>query len=62
MPGDGPEAASPPILHRRPPAQPRRAAPEPTGPRGARRMHEDRHRADALLDLIATMVEDYGNW
>ncbi|MFD5797984.1 hypothetical protein ACFWIO_31560 [Streptomyces diastatochromogenes] len=27
-----------------------------------RNQQEDRHRADALLDLIATMVEDYGNW
>jgi hypothetical protein len=25
-----------------------------------RAQHEDRHRADALLDLIATYVEDYG--
>ncbi|WP_371618877.1 hypothetical protein [Streptomyces sp. NBC_00454] len=23
---------------------------------------EDRHRAEALLQLIATYVEDYGNW
>jgi hypothetical protein len=23
---------------------------------------EDRHRADALLMLITTLVEDYGNW
>ncbi|MDX3575196.1 hypothetical protein PV648_39090, partial [Streptomyces sp. ID05-47C] len=27
-----------------------------------REQHEDRHRADALLDLIATYVDDYGNW
>lgn len=27
-----------------------------------RNQKEDRHRADVLLDLIATMVEDYGNW
>lgn len=27
-----------------------------------RNQPEDRHRADALLDLIATMVDDYGNW
>ncbi|MEU9190558.1 hypothetical protein AB0D14_39820 [Streptomyces sp. NPDC048484] len=27
-----------------------------------RNQQEDRHRADALLDLIATMVDDYGNW
>ncbi|MEV1062962.1 hypothetical protein [Streptomyces sp. NPDC050263] len=27
-----------------------------------RNQQQDRHRADALLDLIATMVEDYGNW
>ncbi|MDX3799309.1 hypothetical protein [Streptomyces sp. AK04-3B] len=27
-----------------------------------RNQQEDRHRADALLGLIATMVEDYGNW
>ncbi|MER5279867.1 hypothetical protein ABT025_29590 [Streptomyces sp. NPDC002809] len=26
-----------------------------------RNQQEDRHRADALLELIATMVEDYGN-
>jgi hypothetical protein len=26
-----------------------------------RAQREDRHRADALLELIATMVEDYGN-
>ncbi|GAA2513113.1 hypothetical protein GCM10010276_71000 [Streptomyces longisporus] len=25
-----------------------------------RAQHEDRHRADTLLDLIATYVEDYG--
>ncbi|GHC93714.1 hypothetical protein GCM10010309_78380 [Streptomyces violaceochromogenes] len=27
-----------------------------------REQREDRHRADALLELIATYVEDYGNW
>ncbi|USQ83974.1 hypothetical protein NFX46_09300 [Streptomyces phaeoluteigriseus] len=27
-----------------------------------REQHEDRHRADALLELIATYVQDYGNW
>ncbi|MGW0700032.1 hypothetical protein ACWD0A_12035 [Streptomyces sp. NPDC002867] len=27
-----------------------------------RAQREDRHRADALLELIATYVEDYGNW
>lgn len=27
-----------------------------------RNQQEDRHRADALLALIATMVDDYGNW
>ncbi|WP_432119599.1 hypothetical protein [Streptomyces sp. bgisy032] len=27
-----------------------------------REQREDRHRADALLELIATCVEDYGNW
>lgn len=27
-----------------------------------RNQQEDRHRADALLELIATMVEDYRNW
>ncbi|MEF2529755.1 MULTISPECIES: hypothetical protein [Streptomyces] len=27
-----------------------------------REQHEDRHRADALLRLIATYVEDYGSW
>ncbi|MCC3652586.1 hypothetical protein LIX60_14130 [Streptomyces sp. S07_1.15] len=27
-----------------------------------RNQPEDRHRADALRDLIATMVDDYGNW
>ncbi|MFG3512070.1 hypothetical protein [Streptomyces bobili] len=27
-----------------------------------REQREDRHRADALLDLIATYVDDYGNW
>lgn len=27
-----------------------------------RTQREDRHRADALLALIATYVEDYGNW
>ncbi|MEU8652301.1 hypothetical protein [Streptomyces sp. NPDC048737] len=27
-----------------------------------RDQREDRHRADALLELIATYVEDYGNW
>ncbi|WP_328301229.1 hypothetical protein OG389_28170 [Streptomyces sp. NBC_00435] len=27
-----------------------------------RNQHEDRQRADALTALIATMVEDYGNW
>jgi hypothetical protein len=27
-----------------------------------RTQREDRHRADALLALIATLVEDYGNW
>lgn len=25
------------------------------------RSREDRHRADALFELIATYVEDYGN-
>jgi hypothetical protein len=29
---------------------------------GLREQHEDRHRADSLLQLIATYVEDYGNW
>ncbi|WP_244330391.1 hypothetical protein [Streptomyces prasinus] len=27
-----------------------------------REQREDRHQADALLELIATYVEDYGNW
>ncbi|MEU3918356.1 hypothetical protein [Streptomyces sp. NPDC029004] len=27
-----------------------------------RAQREDRHRADALLELIATYVKDYGNW
>ncbi|MFJ9739969.1 hypothetical protein [Streptomyces sp. NPDC101166] len=27
-----------------------------------RNQQEDPHRADALLDLIAIMVQDYGNW
>ncbi|ANP57073.1 hypothetical protein AVL59_39800 [Streptomyces griseochromogenes] len=27
-----------------------------------RNQREDRHRADALLTLIATLVENYGNW
>ncbi|WP_367321649.1 hypothetical protein [Streptomyces sp. HUAS ZL42] len=27
-----------------------------------RAQREDRHRADALLSLIATLVEDYGDW
>ncbi|GAA2625322.1 hypothetical protein [Streptomyces vastus] len=27
-----------------------------------RNQHEDRHRADALLSLIANLVEDYGDW
>jgi hypothetical protein len=27
-----------------------------------RNQREDRHRADALLALITTLVEDYGNW
>ncbi|MFD5030130.1 hypothetical protein ACFVWX_05755 [Streptomyces sp. NPDC058220] len=27
-----------------------------------RNQREDRHRADALLALIANLVEDYGNW
>ncbi|MFF3145196.1 hypothetical protein ACFVRU_26615 [Streptomyces sp. NPDC057927] len=27
-----------------------------------RNQPEDRHRADALLSLIANLVEDYGNW
>ncbi|MEU0197933.1 MULTISPECIES: hypothetical protein [unclassified Streptomyces] len=27
-----------------------------------REQREDRHRADALLELIAMYVEDYGNW
>ncbi|KPI15392.1 hypothetical protein OV450_2530 [Actinobacteria bacterium OV450] len=27
-----------------------------------REQREDRHRADSLLKLISTMVEDYGNW
>ncbi|MFI2367974.1 hypothetical protein [Streptomyces sp. NPDC018833] len=27
-----------------------------------REQREDRHRADALRELIATYVEDYGNW
>jgi hypothetical protein len=27
-----------------------------------RAQREDRHRADTLLELIATYVEDYGNW
>ncbi|MEU9670612.1 hypothetical protein AB0J81_36140 [Streptomyces bobili] len=27
-----------------------------------REQREDRHRADALLELIATYVDDYGNW
>ncbi|MEV5490126.1 hypothetical protein AB0L47_19310 [Streptomyces bobili] len=27
-----------------------------------REQREDRHRADALLGLIATYVDDYGNW
>ncbi|MFJ7182272.1 hypothetical protein ACIQXA_39320 [Streptomyces massasporeus] len=27
-----------------------------------REQREDRQRADALLELIATYVEDYGNW
>ncbi|MGX1272905.1 hypothetical protein [Streptomyces phaeoluteigriseus] len=27
-----------------------------------REQREDRHRADALLELIATYVQDYGNW
>ncbi|MFH9864295.1 hypothetical protein [Streptomyces sp. NPDC017202] len=27
-----------------------------------REQREDRHRADALLELIATYVEDYGKW
>ncbi|MFJ9739122.1 hypothetical protein [Streptomyces sp. NPDC101166] len=30
--------------------------------RALREQREDRHRADALLQLIATYVEDYGNW
>jgi hypothetical protein len=30
--------------------------------RALREQREDRHRADALLELIATYVEDYGNW
>ncbi|MGW1539066.1 hypothetical protein ACWCPM_01995 [Streptomyces sp. NPDC002309] len=29
--------------------------------RSLRAQREDRHRADALLALIATYVEDYGN-
>ncbi|MEU3252695.1 hypothetical protein [Streptomyces sp. NPDC006997] len=33
-----------------------------TADEALRTQHEDRHRADALLSLIATYVEDYGDW